>query len=107
MVNAPTAGVDYHVSFGGRKGSSYGPREQARAAREFYTVRQDHLYECRVRRMRLSCRGGADSRLTGNAERTIGLGQIAMAANGFAWARTGAGSQRPEMVTTPEMVATT
>ena len=38
MVNAPTAGVDYHVSFGGRKGSSYGPREQARAAREFYTV---------------------------------------------------------------------
>lgn len=38
MVNAPTAGVDYHVSFGGRKGSSYGPREQARAAREFFTV---------------------------------------------------------------------
>lgn len=40
MVNAPTAGVDYHVSFGGRKGSSYGPREQARAAREFYTVQK-------------------------------------------------------------------
>ena len=38
MVNAPTAGVDYHTSFGGRKGSSYGPREQGRAAREFYTV---------------------------------------------------------------------
>jgi alpha-ketoglutaric semialdehyde dehydrogenase len=37
MVNAPTAGVDYHTSFGGRKGSSYGPREQGRAAREFYT----------------------------------------------------------------------
>ncbi len=37
MVNAPTAGVDYHVSFGGRRGSSYGPREQGRAAREFYT----------------------------------------------------------------------
>ncbi|KCV36967.1 aldehyde dehydrogenase family protein, partial [Bordetella bronchiseptica] len=28
MVNCPTAGVDYHVPFGGRKGSSYGPREQ-------------------------------------------------------------------------------
>ncbi|MEO8039448.1 MAG: aldehyde dehydrogenase family protein, partial [Betaproteobacteria bacterium] len=27
MVNLPTAGVDYHVPFGGRKGSSYGPRE--------------------------------------------------------------------------------
>jgi alpha-ketoglutaric semialdehyde dehydrogenase len=38
MVNAPTAGVDYHVSFGGRKGSSYGHREQGRAAREFFTV---------------------------------------------------------------------
>ncbi len=37
MVNAPTAGVDPHVSFGGRKGSSYGPREQGAAAREFYT----------------------------------------------------------------------
>jgi alpha-ketoglutaric semialdehyde dehydrogenase len=38
MVNVPTAGVDYHVPFGGRKGSSYGPREQGRYAREFYTV---------------------------------------------------------------------
>ena len=38
MVNAPTAGVDYHVSFGGRRRSSYGPREQGSAAREFYTV---------------------------------------------------------------------
>jgi aldehyde dehydrogenase (NAD+) len=38
MVNAPTAGVDYHVSFGGRRGSSYGHREQGRAAREFYTL---------------------------------------------------------------------
>jgi alpha-ketoglutaric semialdehyde dehydrogenase len=37
MVNAPTAGVDYHVPFGGRKGSSYGPREQGRYAAEFYT----------------------------------------------------------------------
>lgn len=38
MVNLPTAGVDYHVPFGGRKGSSYGPREQGKAAREFYTT---------------------------------------------------------------------
>jgi aldehyde dehydrogenase (NAD+) len=38
MVNLPTAGVDYHVPFGGRKGSSYGPREQGRYAVEFYTV---------------------------------------------------------------------
>jgi alpha-ketoglutaric semialdehyde dehydrogenase len=38
MVNLPTAGVDYHVPFGGRKGSSYGPREQGVYAREFYTV---------------------------------------------------------------------
>jgi acyl-CoA reductase-like NAD-dependent aldehyde dehydrogenase len=37
MVNLPTAGVDYHVPFGGRKGSSYGPREQGPAARDFYT----------------------------------------------------------------------
>ena len=37
MVNLPTAGVDYHVPFGGRKGSSYGPREQGRYAVEFYT----------------------------------------------------------------------
>lgn len=38
MVNLPTAGVDYHVPFGGRKGSSFGPREQGTYAREFYTV---------------------------------------------------------------------
>lgn len=38
MVNLPTAGVDYHVPFGGRKGSNYGPREQGAYAREFYTV---------------------------------------------------------------------
>lgn len=37
MVNLPTAGLDYHVPFGGRKASSYGPREQGEAAREFYT----------------------------------------------------------------------
>jgi len=38
MINLPTAGVDYHVPFGGRKGSSYGPREQGAYAREFYTT---------------------------------------------------------------------
>lgn len=38
MVNLPTAGVDYHVPFGGRKGSSYGPREQGSYASEFYTT---------------------------------------------------------------------
>ena len=38
MVNLPTAGTDYHVPFGGRKHSSHGPREQGRAAAEFYTV---------------------------------------------------------------------
>jgi alpha-ketoglutaric semialdehyde dehydrogenase len=38
MVNLPTAGLDYHVPFGGRKKSSYGPREQGAYAREFYTI---------------------------------------------------------------------
>jgi alpha-ketoglutaric semialdehyde dehydrogenase len=38
MVNLPTAGVDYHVPFGGRKGSSLGQREQGSHAREFYTT---------------------------------------------------------------------
>jgi aldehyde dehydrogenase (NAD+) len=37
MVNLPTAGVDYHVPFGGTKKSSYGAREQGFAAIEFYT----------------------------------------------------------------------
>ena len=38
MVNVPTAGVDFHVPFGGSKGSSYGPREQGRYAAEFFTT---------------------------------------------------------------------
>ncbi|MDH4566481.1 aldehyde dehydrogenase family protein [Pseudomonas sp. BN414] len=38
MVNLPTAGTDYHVPFGGRKDSSFGPREQGQYARDFYTV---------------------------------------------------------------------
>ena len=37
MINLATAGVDYHVPFGGRKGSSYGAREQGRFAADFYT----------------------------------------------------------------------
>ena len=38
MINLATAGVDYHVPFGGRKGSSYGAREQGRHAIDFYTA---------------------------------------------------------------------
>jgi alpha-ketoglutaric semialdehyde dehydrogenase len=37
MVNVPTAGVDFHVPFGGSRGSSHGAREQGTHAREFYT----------------------------------------------------------------------
>ena len=44
MVNLPTAGVDYHVPFGGRKASSYGPREQGSHAREFYTTCENCLH---------------------------------------------------------------
>ena len=36
-INLPTAGLDYHVPFGGRKASSFGPREQGTYAREFYS----------------------------------------------------------------------
>ena len=39
-VNAPTSGVDFYAPFGGVKGSSYGPREQGKAARDFYTWSQ-------------------------------------------------------------------
>ena len=37
MVNVPTAGVDFHVPFGGRKSSSYGPKEQGTYAKDFFT----------------------------------------------------------------------
>ena len=37
MINLPTAGVDYHVPFGGSRKSSYGAREQGFAAVEFFT----------------------------------------------------------------------
>ena len=44
-VNLSTAGVDYHVPFGGRKASNYGPREQGRYAAEFYTtVKTSYIY---------------------------------------------------------------
>ena len=36
-VNAPTTGIDYWAPFGGAKGSSAGPKEQGKAAREFFT----------------------------------------------------------------------
>ncbi|MEN2423334.1 aldehyde dehydrogenase family protein [Streptomyces rimosus] len=36
-INAPSTGVDFHLPFGGTKSSSHGPREQGRAALEFYT----------------------------------------------------------------------
>jgi alpha-ketoglutaric semialdehyde dehydrogenase len=44
MVNLPTAGIDYHVPFGGTKASSFGPREQGGAALEFYTTTKT-IYE--------------------------------------------------------------
>ena len=37
-INAPSTGVDFHLPFGGAKASSLGPREQGRAALEFYTA---------------------------------------------------------------------
>jgi aldehyde dehydrogenase (NAD+) len=36
-INMPTSGVDFHAPFGGEKQSSFGPREQGKAARELYT----------------------------------------------------------------------
>ncbi|NML45081.1 aldehyde dehydrogenase family protein [Ramlibacter sp. G-1-2-2] len=45
MTNLPTAGVDYHVPFGGRKASSFGPREQGRQAAEFFTTMKT-AYTC-------------------------------------------------------------
>jgi aldehyde dehydrogenase (NAD+) len=36
-VNAPTTGVDFFLPFGGQRDSSYGAREQGKAAQEFYT----------------------------------------------------------------------
>jgi aldehyde dehydrogenase (NAD+) len=39
-VNSETGGADPHVPFGGAKGSGYGPKEQGRAAREFFTYPQ-------------------------------------------------------------------
>lgn len=44
MVNLPTAGVDYHVPFGGRKGSSYGPRRTGGLCARVLHHGQDSLY---------------------------------------------------------------
>ncbi|GLZ40727.1 aldehyde dehydrogenase family protein [Actinokineospora sp. NBRC 105648] len=37
-VNMPTAGVDFHLPFGGERGSGYGGKEQGKAAAAFYTL---------------------------------------------------------------------
>ncbi len=37
-INSETAGADPHVPFGGAKQSGFGPKEQGRAAREFFTT---------------------------------------------------------------------
>lgn len=37
MVNLPTVGSDYHVPFGGRGASAYGPKEMGLGAVEFFT----------------------------------------------------------------------
>ncbi|MEW7009063.1 aldehyde dehydrogenase family protein [Lentilitoribacter sp. EG35] len=46
MINLPTAGTDYHVPFGGRGDSSYGPREQGSYAKEFYTTVKTAYISC-------------------------------------------------------------
>ncbi len=38
MINLPTAGMDNHVPFGGRKDSSFGAREKSYTASDFYTT---------------------------------------------------------------------
>lgn len=38
MINLPTAGMDNHVPFGGRKDSSYGSREKSYSASDFFTT---------------------------------------------------------------------
>ena len=37
MINAPTAGIEYHAGFGGRRPSGFGGRELGGAAAEFFT----------------------------------------------------------------------
>lgn len=44
-VNAPTTGVDFHAPFGGEKDSSSGPREQGKAALEFYSSTRTVTFE--------------------------------------------------------------
>ena len=54
MVNLPTAGVDYHVPFGGRKGSSYGPREQGRVRAGVLHDGEDGLHAGLNHRVRIA-----------------------------------------------------
>jgi acyl-CoA reductase-like NAD-dependent aldehyde dehydrogenase len=37
MINAPTAGLEYHAPLGARSPSGYGPRETGGASAEFFT----------------------------------------------------------------------
>src|SRR3546814_13641000 len=56
MVNLPTAGVDYHIPFGGTKASSLGPREQGFAAVDFYTqTKTSYLARSEERRVGNEC----------------------------------------------------
>ena len=71
MVNLPTAGVDYHVPFGGRKGSSYGPREQGRYAAGVLHHGQDRLHVRHERALRPENKGKRiDRRCAGTRIRT-------------------------------------
>ena len=45
MVNLPTAGVDYHVPFGGRKGSSYGAARAGFLRARILHDGEDRLYQ--------------------------------------------------------------
>ena len=38
QINLPTAGMDFHAAFSGKKASSYGPPEKGGYAREFFTA---------------------------------------------------------------------
>ena len=78
MVNLPTAGVDYHVPFGGRKGSSYGPREQGRYAQEFYTTVKTAYVVRPQRALRAEDEGQANRRPTRPAHNNADQGARTM-----------------------------
>ena len=60
MVNLPTAGVDYHVPFGGRKASSYGPREQGQVRGGVLHHGEDDVYRAVVGGRRSAVSGRVD-----------------------------------------------